>query len=348
MLSRSNFRPTAGAIRWDAWHGELSEVGRAVEKTLSPPQYRFRLPWFAQIKKDGTVSIRGDRADVLEAEIAYARQAGLDYWAFVTYPEEHPLSLPLRRFADLPHGHGLRFCNIVEWERFGGAEAYHRMVRRLVGYFRRTHYVRVLGGRPLLYLLAHEDRWLLQQWGKIEAFRQVVGSLRAVSIRAGAGNPYIAVMHFAPQTAEWIRHAIGADAISAYALIANATKEGAPFSQAMEAMRNLWREMVQVAKAIPLVSWGWDPRPRVDNPVSWHQPGPEHYETFMPEQCALALKEALDLVRIHREQCEANTVIAYAWNEHDEGGWLCPTLGVNGKPDTRRVQAVGRMLREYR
>lgn len=72
MLSRSNFRPTAGAIRWDAWHGELSEVGRAVEKTLSPPQYRFRLPWFAQIKKDGTVSIRGDRADLLETVIAYA------------------------------------------------------------------------------------------------------------------------------------------------------------------------------------------------------------------------------------------------------------------------------------
>ncbi len=50
-----------GAIRWDAWHGELSEVGKAVEKTLSPPQYRFRLPWFAQVEKDGTVRIRGDR-----------------------------------------------------------------------------------------------------------------------------------------------------------------------------------------------------------------------------------------------------------------------------------------------
>ena len=43
------FRPLVGAIRWDAWHGELSEVGKAVEKTLSPLKYHFRLPWFAKI-----------------------------------------------------------------------------------------------------------------------------------------------------------------------------------------------------------------------------------------------------------------------------------------------------------
>ncbi len=339
-------RAWVGAIRWDAWHGELSEVGRAVEKTLAPPQYRFRLPWFARAQADGTVNIRGDLPGVLEAEIDYAKQAGLDYWAFVTYPEEHPLSLPLRRFAEMSPTHGLRFCNIVEWERFGGPDRYYRMVRRLVGYFGLSHYQRVLSGRPLLYLLAHESRWISQQWRSIEAFRRAVDSLRAVSVRAGTGDPYVAVMHFAPQTAEQVRQAIGADAVSAYAL-AGGSREGAPFAQAMEEMRRLWEGMVRVGAAIPLVSWGWDPRPRVDNPVPWHQPGPEHFTTFTPEQCATALKEALDFVRANRERCEANTVIAYAWNEHDEGGWLCPTLGSNGKTDARRVQAIGRLLSRY-
>jgi len=334
-----------GAIRWDAWHGELSEVGKAVEKTLSPPQYRFRLPWFAQVKKDGSVSIRGDRPGVLEQEIAYAEQAGLHYWAFVTYPEDHPLSLPLRRFADMSPKHRLRFCNIVEWERFGGPDGYRHMVRRLVGYFRLPHYQRVLSNRPLLYLLAHESKWVLQQWGSVDAFRRVVDSLRTVSMRAGAGNPYIAVMHFAPRTAEEIRYTIGADAISAYAL-PGGTREGAPFEQALREMHRLWQGMVDVAQAIPLVSWGWDPRPRVDTPVPWHQPGPEHYETFTPEQCALAVKDALDFVEAHRDRCGANALIAYAWNEHDEGGWLCPTLGADGKPDTRRIEAIGRILRQ--
>ncbi len=340
-------RTSVGAIRWDAWRGELSEVGRAVERSLSPPQYHFRLPWFAKVRDDGTVTIRGDRPGVLEAEMAYARQAGLDYWAFVTYPVEHPLSLPLNRFAGMATDPGLRFCNIVEWERFGGPDGYHQMVKRLVGYFGLPHYQRVLDGRPLVYLLVHESRGIVQQWASISEFRRAIESLRTVSERAGAGNPYIAVMHFSPQTAGEVRRAIGADAVSAYAL-PGGTREGAPFVQAMEAMRRLWQEMVRVGQAIPLVSWGWDPRPRVDNPVPWHQPGPEHYETFTPEQCATALREALEFVRAHRDRCEANCVIAYAWNEHDEGGWICPTLGANGKPDIRRVQAIGRLLSRYR
>jgi len=34
-------------------------------------------------------------------------------------------------------------------------------------------------------------------------------------------------------------------------------------------------------------------------------------------------------------------VIIYAWNEFDEGGWLCPTLTEGDS----RVQALGRILR---
>lgn len=102
-----------GAIRWDAWHGELSEVGKAVEKTLSPPKYHFRLPWFAKIHPDGKVTIRGESREVLEQEIAYARQAGLDYWAFVTYPEDHPLSLPLLHFTKSNAGKGCGFATLL-------------------------------------------------------------------------------------------------------------------------------------------------------------------------------------------------------------------------------------------
>lgn len=342
-----NPRPLLGAIRWDAWHGSLSDVGMAVERTLTPPQFRLRPPWFAEITSDGKVSIRGDRLGILEQEFAFARQAGIDYWAFVTYPEEHPLSLPLRRFIECPRKQGLRFCNIVEWERFGGSIEYHRMVRRLVKYFREASYLRVLGDRPLLFLLTHSDQWLVQRWGSVTAFRQVVESLRRVSQRTGAGNPYIAVMYFTAERAEEIRRTVGADALSAYAL-PGGTVNGAPFAQALEQMKHTWRGMAQRAQTIPLVSWGWDPRPRVVTPVPWHQPGPEHYDTFTPEQCAIAVKEAMDFVRQHRDRCDTDAVIAYAWNEHDEGGWLCPTRAPDGKPDTSRVDAVGNLLRRYR
>jgi hypothetical protein len=36
----------------------------------------------------------------------------------------------------------------------------------------------------------------------------------------------------------------------------------------------------------------------------------------------------------------ANALIIYAWNEHDEGGWLMPTLGVDGRANEERMKAV--------
>lgn len=122
---------------------------------------------------------------------------------------------------------------------------------------------------PILYLLAHEEGYLLRQWGSVKAFAEVVRSLRQEGERAGVGNPYLAVMHFSPQRAEKIRSSLGADAISAYAF-PGGSERGASFA-----------------------------------------------------------------------------VIAYAWNEFDEGGWLCPTRSADGQPDTRRIGAIGQLLRSY-
>ena len=39
---------TVGAIRWDAWVGLSNAVGAAVEKTLSPAQYHYRVPFYGE------------------------------------------------------------------------------------------------------------------------------------------------------------------------------------------------------------------------------------------------------------------------------------------------------------
>ena len=48
-----------------------------------------------------------------------------------------------------------------------------------------------------------------------------------------------------------------------------------------------------------------------------------------PEEIAQNLRNALTWVKNHKNATEANTILVYAWNEFDEGGWLCPTLGNN-------------------
>jgi hypothetical protein len=217
------------------------------------------------------------------------------------------------------------------------------MVERLLGYFADPSYVRVLDGRPLLYLICHSSEGVERQWGSIAGFRTAIDALRKGARETGLGDPYVVVMAFHAPTGESIRTAIGADALSAYA-VPGGTVEGQPFAVSQAKTRGMWEAMAALAPTIPIVSWGWDPRPRVDNPVPWYKPGPEHYETFTPEECATALREALDWLAARRDRCPASAVIAYAWNEHDEGGWLCPTRNADGTPNTERIEAVGEVL----
>jgi hypothetical protein len=41
-------------------------------------------------------------------------------------------------------------------------------------------------------------------------------------------------------------------------------------------------------------------------------------------------------------------VLVYAWNEHDEGGWLCPTLNPDGTANTERLLALATVLKSDR
>ncbi len=82
-------RPVVGAIRWDGWSLE-GPVGRAVTTSLSPPEWRYRWPFFAKTREDGSLELRGDTPEVMSAEIAAAQTAHLDYWAFLAYDEPTP------------------------------------------------------------------------------------------------------------------------------------------------------------------------------------------------------------------------------------------------------------------
>ena len=67
--------------------------------------------------------------------------------------------------------------------------------------------------------------------------------------------------------------------------------------------------------------------------------------TATPEELAAHIREALAWTKANRDLNPANAVIIYGWNEHDEGGWLLPTLGPDGKPNEERINAVGKILR---
>ena len=142
-------QPLVGAIRWDAWTG--GEVTAQVERTLGPKKYHSRMPWFAEVLDDGSVRIDGGRQAIMDQEIAFAADAGLDYWAFLLYPETSSMSASLKLYLNSDSRRRINFCLILH-NAFGVPE--HQWPRerdRAVALLKESGYQTVCGGRPLVY-----------------------------------------------------------------------------------------------------------------------------------------------------------------------------------------------------
>lgn len=338
--------PSIGAIRWDAWHGKDGEPGKAVERTLGPEHWHVRLPFCGRATTRKSVEIECDSPDAMDQELLYAKQAGIDYWAFVTYPPNDPMSKGLKLYLASRHRESVRFSLIVQSGRLGNRGNYQGELRRLVKLMEERTYKKVANGRPLFFLGFVTENLIEKAWGSRTSFKNALDEFRAMSITAGIGNPYIVILDFDPKRAKSLLDDLGLDAISSYAT--HAGGEGAPYSDLASHDRQYWdTSRATGASVVPIVMAGWDRRPRVENPVPWESQRPrslnsksemqKFYAQPKPTELAAHLADAIYWVRKHPDSTPANTVLVYAWNENDEGGWLVPTLSEG----TARVDALG-------
>lgn len=317
-----------GAIRWDAWSGGV--VTDEVSLALTPEKYHFRLPWFAEIAPTGTVRVQGGSQEIMDQEITYAADAGLDYWAFVMYREGDQMSRGLELYLASKHRDRLRFCLILH-NNLGVPEANWPSERdRVVRLLREPSGMTVCGGRPLVYMFTTPPK-------------QRLDDLKSAVRAAGLLAPYCVYMGFNP-AADWQQaQAYGFDAISAYACGAAGSYSGLRAS----ARQRYWEAARQLGiPLVPLATLGWDRRPRIDRPPPWeaNNTSTAWVETASAEEIAAHVEETVQWTRDNVAVTPARAVIVYAWNEHDEGGWLCPTWRAKGGPDTSRVEALGKVL----
>ncbi|HEX8910800.1 MAG TPA: hypothetical protein VF796_00475 [Humisphaera sp.] len=335
--TRPATRPTVGAIRWDAWTG--GAITREVERTLAPAAYQHRLPWFATVRGDGDVTIDGSPQAVMDREIDFAADAGLDYWAFLLYPERYEMSAALRQYLASPNRRRIGFCVILHNNVGVPAAQWPAERDRLVALLKEPGYQTVLDGRPLVYAFGLGDGGRSYPADRVADFRRAA--------KEAGLNPYLVHMGWDPP-ADWAAHERhGFDAVSAYAHTGD-RPSFAGFARGLEL--GPWRRAADAkVPYVPLVTTGWDKRPRKDHPVSWEKDAAYHRQeswpsTATPGEIAAHLGRGLAFVREHPDVCRANTLVVYAWNEHDEGGWLSPTWTKTG-PDPRRLQAVRKVLR---
>ncbi len=341
-------RPVVGAIRWDAWHGDKSLVGRAVERSLGPGRWHDRLPFFGRIVSEDRVEVRGDTQAVVDREIAYAAGAGLDYWAFCYYPDAPAMNYGLDLYLTSPHRGDLRFCLLLQSAHLGAAKDWAATVEVLVNYLKRPTYQKVMGDRPLVYLYLNGRDELRRLFGPGDEPRRAFDALRAAARAAGLGNPYLVLQDWSPTAAAEQARAFGFDAIGAYATTGGGQGRQ-PYAALANHVRGFWEQCRNTGSpVVPLVMAGWDRRPRIENPMPWESgqlaeslETSLHYTAPEPGELAALLGDAIEWSLRHKEANPAGAILIYAWNELDEGGWLVPTL----REGDARLRAIGKVLR---
>lgn len=337
-----NTRPIVGAIRWDAQVGDLYSYGTEENVMLSPLGFRNRVPFYAQVHEDGSVDLDATDPSYMEKEIVYASDSGLDYWAFLTYEdntEEHwgyGLGIQLKNFLQSPNRDEINFTVILaDKNNIGDNEAeWPRWFSRYTKYLKYSNYQTVLNGRPLVYTFRYAD------WDKSAKFLELF--LKTCE-ESDLPKPYIVDLHWNNTLTA------GADAMSSYA---NGVYRPElqletilPYDEQIAYDAQKWKSRIeQGTPQIPIVTSGWDGRPRlavrkdketkrIYNPV---------VDTATPQKLAENLRNAIQFVEANPENCEANAILIYGWNEFSEGGYICPVLQEYGS--TERLDAIRTVL----
>jgi len=333
-----------GAIRWDAWQ-EGGSIQKAVEKTLGPSHWHYRLPYFAKVSGPNSVVINGGTQAIMDQEINYAADAGIDYWAFCVYSDDSGMSRGLHLYLNSPLKHRINFAlNLQGGNLAEGSESWDAQLTRYVNYFKDSAYLKVLGDRPLVFIF--NPIKLTSRFPKPSAIAAAINQLRAATTNAGLGNPYIVYQGWSPKSDFNTMQEYGLDATGAYAVGADPGGDK-PFATLAAKAHRFWEQgKASGANFVPIVTSGWDNRPRYETPVPWTPGSTNNALPPTPVELADHLADALNWTSRHRDSVTpANTVLIYAWNENDEGGWLCPTLNPDGSANNDRLAAIAAKLK---
>jgi hypothetical protein len=332
-----------GAIRWDAWTGDADPIGRAVARHLSAEKWYYRLPFFATVQSNDSVSINGLSQEIMDREIRYASGA-LDYWAIMYYSGNMGKARELYLSSNIRDK--INFCLIIEATRmmFQWKGFYETLSRSLD----EPSYQTVLDNRPLIYLFRPINP-IEREAADWQQLNEKLGAMRDLSREKGYSDPYFVVMDYSKDRIDSAMIHLKADAVCCYAVYSGRPEE--PFPELAGITERRWEEYTCTGyRIVPFLSAGWDPRPRwnVTPPWGYYDYGPNWTLPATPEQIAEHLARACRWIEEYPEKAPSGAVIFYAWNEHDEGGWLCPTLTPEGKADDSRLRAMQKIRSQKR
>ncbi|MHB1484011.1 MAG: leucine-rich repeat domain-containing protein [Saccharofermentanales bacterium] len=335
-------RVLVGASRWDAWVGNTGTYAKIATdniKILSPEKYRFRTPFFATVTGNNSIDIATTQAS-MDQEIQYAKNGGIDYWAFQYYPQSSGFHIPLNTYLTSMRRNDVKFCYLLHSLHFPSIKSDMSLI---ISRMKLANYQTVDGNHPLVYLM-HTT------WTKDD-----ISVLRAAATSAGLPSLYLVFMDYSGSAAYLMCKELGGQATSAYT---KAGTGGITYKSHADTEADFWETYLKSDKDfIPFVTTGWDPRPigeYIDSLPEAEKAGVRQWyptpsdsnfyvQTATPAEIANHLKEAIEFVYNNAAAQTPKTVLMYSWCEFTEGGWICPVKDGG----TQRLDAIKNMLNNY-
>ncbi len=324
--------PLVGAIRWGGWFS-----GSEWAENLDDPQWQSRLPFYASVDTHASdVEILGDRQDVMLREIEYARRAGLSFWAFCYYDERSTefdkYNYGLKRYLAAPQDAPPGFALILQGSHVGDPSTWSEFADQLISHFEDPRYTRVGQDRPLVFI--YDIASFITTFPSPEEARSALGLLESRTVEHGIGAPF-----FVAQNATADAPELGFDAFSAYTAHGFEGQRELPFASLAQANQSFWEREHTLGRAVvPLLNLGWDPRPRMDDPL-WQSSYGGKQSWYAPptaDEITQHVRRGIDWVNTYATREEERVMLLYAWNEFDEGGVVIPTLSEG----TARIEAI--------
>jgi hypothetical protein len=319
-----------GAVNWDCSMPSDTFFGKATTHTLGPAKWRDRTPYYAEVVGEDRIEHHYRTLEEYETEMRYAIDAGIDYFAYCWFdPAHHPddktksaghlheLIRARQMHVQSALRERLSICAILV--------TYHpysdECLRELAEEMKNPWYENV-DGRPLVYMFA--------------STRTVAPRLRAICREVGLSDPYAVSMLYDPPN-KLVPTFENADALCAYACT-----EDTPTGGEYAAMSVLWNT-IRTTAGLPVVaqfSLGWDPTPRIERPNPWsNYPRRDYAPPLSREEMLDEAKMLRVWIERNQKECPTGHVMVSAWNEFEEGCWICPNIGPDGRPDDSRVRA---------
>lgn len=318
-----------GVINWDCAIPEETYFGQQITRSLSPKQFRVCTPYYAHVENDNKISCTYKTQEEFDRELGYAIEAGIDYFAYTWYTEEtfertdvegklHEITYARKMHLSSRLKDQIKLCAIIVCPHIHTDKDFEKLANEM-----KQPYYEKIDGRPLVYLFDGYRLDYIERLNKLCANNHLPA-------------PFIVFLDngVKSENGDYSK----ADAVSAYACSAKNITTHKQFCDILE-KENEKRKQYGI-DVIPLFSIGWNPRPRILNPVAQGlvYPDVDYAPYATVEELLDGARRFCKWIKNNESFIKSRHILTFAWNEFEEGGFICPTYNEDKTINYERIK----------